>query len=178
MSDSVSDSPVFTSPITADPSGAAGAVTVTDMSHLSKLIVKTTAAHAAGSGPPFGTSATAGEALVCATRPDEWMVIGTTEATAAAVTDVAAYVVDLTHGRLLIEVAGEAATSALEKVCSIDWSDDMMPDGAVTSASVAKVSCDIIRHDREHPAYWIAADRSFGQYLYEALIDAAAEFAH
>ena len=103
-------------------------------------------------------------------------MIGTAEATAAAVDGISAHVVDLTHGRLLIEVAGEAAAATMEKVCSIDWSDEMMPDGAVTSASVAKVSCDIVRHDREHPAYWLAADRSFGQYLYDALVDAAAEF--
>ncbi len=172
----MSERPVFASPIASTTADLEAAVTITDMSHLSKLAVKTTAAHTSGSGPRFGTSTMAGEALVCATRPDEWMVIGSAEATAAAVTDVDAYVIDLTHGRLLVEVAGRGATSALEKVCSIDWTDEMMPDGAVTSASVAKVSCDIIRHDREHPAYWIAADRSYGQYLYDALVDAAAEF--
>ena len=80
-------------------------------------------------------------------------------------------------------VAGEAAASTLEKVCSLDWSDEMMPDGAVTSASVAKVACDVIRHDSATgsgttTAYWIAADRSFGQYLHDALLDAAAEFNH
>ena len=35
----------------------------------------------------------------------------------------------------------------LEKVCSLDWSDPMTPDGAVASASVAKVTCDIARND-------------------------------
>ena len=97
-----------------------------------------------------------------------------------------AHAVDLTHGRVLLEVWGPAAASALAKVCSLDWTDDMMPDGAVAAGSVAKVTCELIaRRDRPDgdgdgsplvPAYLLAADRSFGQYLHDALVDAAAEF--
>lgn len=154
---------------------------MTDLSALAKLVIKTTAARPTVLAPAFGSSEAVGEALVCGTRPGEWTVIGPADACRAVVADTvadtSAHVVDLTHGRALIEVAGADAASALEKVCSLDWSDDMMPDGAVTSASVAKVACDVIRRDGESPAYWIAADRSFGQYLFDALVDAAAEFA-
>ncbi len=170
----------FVSSITDPADGATGgAVTITDFSHLTKLVVKTTPARPDGLGPRFGSGELVGDALVCGTRPGEWTVIGPAGACAAAVgpaTETSAHVIDITHGLVLIQVAGPAAASALEKVCSLDWSDDMMPDGAVTSGSVAKVSCDVIRHDGHSPAYWIAADRSFGQYLYEALVDAAAEF--
>ena len=65
----------------------------------------------------------------------------------------------------------------LEKVCSLDWSDPMTPDGAVASASVAKVTCDIARNDVDGtPSYLVFCDRSFGQYLFDALIDAGNEF--
>ena len=58
-----------------------------------------------------------------------------------------------------------------------DWSDAMTPNGAVVSASVAKVTCDLAREDRgEQPTYLVACDRSFGQYLFDALLDAGDEF--
>ncbi len=165
------------------PDGAGDAVAVSDISHLTKLVVKTTAARPDGLGPAFGSSEVHGgsdddRAVICGTRPGEWTVIGSAESAAQAVSSTTAHVVDITHGRVLIEVAGANAPSALEKVCSLDWSDDMMPDGAVTSASVAKVSCDVIRHDKADGTlcYWLAADRSFGQYLHDALVDAADEF--
>lgn len=172
----MSSSPRFVSPIIEDPTAAGGAATVTDRSELSKLVVKTTWARPDGIGPAFGSSEAVGDAFVCGTRPGEWTIIGPAEATASAVAGTTAHVVDLTHGRVMIEVAGPSASSAMEKVCSLDWSDDMMPDGSVASASVAKVSCDIIRRDGGDRAYWILADRSYGQYLYDALVDSATEF--
>lgn len=174
------DIPRFASSILTVIDGTAEAVvTITDKSDLTKLSVKTTPSRATGLGPAFGTSELVGEALVCGSRPGEWLVIGEADAVRAAVGDVEAHTVDLTHGRVLIEVAGEAAAGTLEKICNLDWSDSMTPDGAVVSASVAKISCDVIRHDNDgRRAYLVAADRSFGQYLYDAIADAAAEFSH
>ncbi len=84
---------------------------------------------------------------------------------------------DWTHGRAMFRVTGHDAPRMLEKVCNLDWSDPMTPDGAVASASVAKVTCDIARNDVAGvPSYLILCDRSFGQYLFDALIDAGNEF--
>lgn len=86
-------------------------------------------------------------------------------------------VVDHTHSRALFRLTGSASPSVLEKVCSLDWSDAMTPDGAVVSASVARVTCDITRNDVDGVgSYLIACDRSFGQYLFDALLDAGDEF--
>ena len=53
----------------------------------------------------------------------------------------------------------------------------MMPNGAVTSGSAAKVTCDLIRNDLDDtPSYLILCDRSFGQYLFDTIIDAGDEF--
>ena len=84
---------------------------------------------------------------------------------------------DWMHGRALFRLTGHDAARTLEKVCSLDWSEEMTPDGAVASASVAKVTCDIAREDVDgKPSYLIFCDRSFGQYLFDALIDAGDEF--
>jgi sarcosine oxidase subunit alpha len=86
-------------------------------------------------------------------------------------------VIGFTHGRSLFRVSGAPVTALLEKVCSLDWSDTITPDGAVVSASVALVTCDIIRSDTEgEPSYLLVCDRSYGQYLFDSLIDAGGEF--
>jgi heterotetrameric sarcosine oxidase gamma subunit len=85
--------------------------------------------------------------------------------------------VDVTYSRMMLRVTGTDAAKTMEKVCNLDFSDSMTPDGACAGASVAKVGCDVIRNDVEGVrSYRILCDRSFGQYLYDALIDSAAEF--
>ncbi len=109
------------------------------------------------------------------------MVIGSPEAVA---TQVAAMntdrpgTVDISHSRAVISVSGPQAAKALEKVCSLDWSDEMMPNDACGSASVAKISADVIRaDDGDQRRYLLICGRSWGQYFQESLLDAAAEFA-
>ena len=42
---------------------------------------------------------------------------------------------------------------------------------------MAKVTCDIVRNDLEGiPSYLISCDRSYGQYLFEVILDAGQEF--
>lgn len=160
------------------PSSAGAAITVRDESSLSKTLVRSDQPQF---GIRFGASTFAGDALVAGTRPDEWLILGTADAVAAAEASVDrggfTNVIAFTHGRSLFRVTGHPASSMLEKVCGIDWSDNMTPDGAVVSASVALTSCDIIRNDADHtPSYLLQCDRSFGQYLFDALVDAATEF--
>jgi sarcosine oxidase subunit alpha len=77
----------------------------------------------------------------------------------------------------MMRVSGRKATALLAKVCNIDLADDMTPDGAVFSGSVAKVTCDLLRSDRAgEPSYLISCERSFGDYLFAALGDACTEF--
>lgn len=158
------------------------AVTVADESVSAKVLVRAESASPAAThlAVAFGASRREGDTLIAATRPDEWLLLGPLDQ-AGAIADAIPRdghvgVVDWTHGRAMFRVTGDWAASALEKVCSLDFSDPMTPDGAVTSASVAKVACDLIRDDQSNPSYLILCDRSFGQYLYDALIDAAAEF--
>ena len=130
---------------------------------------------------PFGSSRREGETLICGIRPGETMFIGRPDAVSTQVASSgdadSPGTVDISHSRSVFEVTGPSATNTLEKVCSLDWGDAMMPDGACGSASVAKISCDVIRADDGiRRRYLVICGRSWGQYLHESLLDAAAEF--
>lgn len=153
-------------------------ITISDESSLIKTLVRSDREQF---GVVFGASRDHGEALVCGTRPDEWLILGTAAAVEAATVAVDSSgftsVIPFTHGRAVVRVTGEHASSMLEKVCGIDWSDNMTPNGAVVTASVALTTCDIIRNDVDGvSSYLLICDGSFAQYLFDALIDAGNEF--
>lgn len=169
--------------VTPETSGLADGregVVLVDRGRHTKLMLRCDAGSAvtAALGVSFGSSRTTDSGVVITgLRPDEFWLIGAGEAVMGERGTLPAEglrsEVDLTHGRTLIEVSGPKAASMLEKVCGLDFSNAMTPAGAATSASVAKVSCDIVR---VADSYLISCDRSFGQYLMESLADAAQEF--
>ena len=171
------------SPVTASYTETSASLTLTDESAMSKFVVRAASGTAARAtlAQSFGGSRMSADTLIVGIRPDEWFILGDEAAVAAWVgslnTDGHVSIVDWTHGRAQFRITGDRATSLLEKVCGLDWSDDMTPDGAATSGSVAKVTCDIIRNDvGVAPSYLVLSDRSFGQYLFDALLDAGDEF--
>jgi sarcosine oxidase subunit alpha len=183
-SDCVPDTPAFESPLVKTYRHATTAgLTLSDRSSMHKTIVRAgpDSYAAAQLGADFGSSRTLDDVLICGQRPGEWVLLGTT----AAIDDLVGLldrtgevsVIDYTHSRALFRLTGDDAPSALAKVCGLDWSDEMTPDGAVTSGSVAKVNTDVVRDDQEGSrSYLISCDRSFGQYLFDALLDAGDEF--
>ncbi len=165
-------------------SGGSADLNLADVSSTAKTILRAApgTAAAAGIGVAFGASRSAGDALVCGQRPGEWVLLGSAAGNQAVIDglDLSGFVsvIEYTHSRALFRLSGTAAASVLEKVCSLDFSDAMTPDGAVTSASLAGVTCDIIRNDSDgERSYLIVCDRSFGQYLFDAILDAGHEFA-
>lgn len=181
----VSDTtPQFRSPVVATyPTNPEADLTLTDESAMTKIMVRAASGTAARASlaQVFAGSRNSGDVLIAGTRPDEWMLLGPAGAVQERLddmpTDGHVSLVDWTHSRAQFRLTGASATSALEKVCGLDWSDDLMPNGAVTSGSVAMVTCDLIRNDvATTPSYLVLCDRSFGQYLFESLIDAGNEF--
>ena len=172
------------SPITKTYSSPPGAeLTLSDESGLSKFVIRAASGTAARASlaQVFAGSRTSQGVLIAGTRPDEWMLLGSKESVDARLSEMPldghVSIVDWTHGRAMFRLSGGDATRSLEKVCGLDWSDPMMPDGAVTSGSVAKVTCDLIRNDvGATQSYLVLCDRSFGQYLFDTLIDSATEF--
>lgn len=185
----MAEHPLARSPITpAEPRGVVGgwevsrrrsdaALRLSDLSALTKIVVR-------AEEPPFDVSY--GRAvsspppaqgwLVAGSGPGEWTLIGPPGATLGVATSGFATTIDLTHGRALMRLIGESAPSVLEKVCAVDLSERMCPDGAAFRAPVASVVTDVVRHDEDGVrSYLLHCERSTGQYLFDALLDAGEE---
>lgn len=119
--------------------------------------------------------------LVCGSRPGEWTFYNPSAEANSLIQTLETHgervaLTNLTHGRALISVEGDSAGSLLEKICNIDFSDAMVPDGASFSASVGAVSCDLVRADSDQVLFLLSCERSFGLYLFKVLADAGKEF--
>lgn len=131
--------------------------------------------------------------LVIGSGPGEWLVlagVGDGAAVHAQLSDATAdlgefvSIIDLTHGRALMRLTGARCTGLLAKVCGIDLADSVTPDGTAFRTTVAAVVTDVVRNATDHtdhtggttPSYLLHCERSSGQYLFDALLDAGAEF--
>ena len=167
-----------------------GALTLTDCTPLTKVQVRAPVDGevAASLGVPFGRAARDPDGtLVVGSGPGEWLLLAAPgqsgalepmlEKAAAQAPGESVTWVDLTHGRALIRLNGSSAASVLAKVCGIDLSDDVTPDGAAFRTAVAALATDVVRDDRDGiPSYLLHCERSSGQYLFGALLRAGAEF--
>ncbi|HWN27831.1 MAG TPA: hypothetical protein VNP37_12765, partial [Actinomycetospora sp.] len=115
--------------------------------------------------------------------PGEWLALGapgTAGAVRAALeerlggTGEFTSVLDLTHGRALLRLRGATSPVVLAGVCAIDFSDRVTPDGTALRTSVAGVVTDVVRDDLpgDVRSYLLHCERSSGQYLFDALLDA------
>jgi heterotetrameric sarcosine oxidase gamma subunit len=134
---------------------------------------------------PFGRAARdEHETLVVGSGPGEWLLLAPPGAAEAVIRSVEGVpddglvsVVDATHGRALMRIIGPRAADLLAKVCGVDLSEEVTPDGAAFRSSVAKLITDVVRDDRYgERSYLLHCERSSGQYLFDALIDAGDEF--
>ena len=167
---------------------------LTDLTPLAKVAVKASfdGALAQALGVSFGHAArdSAG-ALVIGSGPGEWLILGPVgegralrhrleQAAAQEAGQELVTVLDLTHGRALMRLTGTPAAATLAKLCSIDLADASTPNGTAFRSSVAKVVADVIRDDQQSTAgivasYLLHCERSYGQYLFGALLDAGRE---
>lgn len=163
--------------VSARRSGAA--LRLTDCTPLAKVAVR---------GPARTMDVAFGRAerdasgvLVVGFPPGEWLLLGPPGQAGALAQRVAplpgASFLDVTHGRALMRLEGERAPDLLAKVCAIDLADAVTPDGAAFRSSVAKLVTDVVRDDRRGTrSYLLGCERSFGQYLFDALLDAGREW--
>ena len=149
---------------------SSAALTMADCTPIPKWLVRGDSVFAV----PFGRAERVGDALVVGSGPAEWTVLG---GRAPAPGGDFVSVIDVTHGRAMIRLTGPLAASVLAKVCAINLADRVTPDGVAFRSSVAKLVTDVVRDDRDGtPSYLLHCERSSGQYLFEALLDAGAEF--
>ncbi len=119
--------------------------------------------------------------LVVGSAPQEWLLVGSPGSAEVLTERVGDHgftvVVDITHGRAMLRLTGAEAATMLAKVCAVDLGDHMAPNGAAFRAPVVAVVTDVIRDDQDStPSYLLHCERSSGQYLFDALTDAGAEF--
>ena len=160
---------------------------LTDLTPLAKVIMRADPATVGSSLPEFGRARRVGSGrLLVGSGPDEWMVFGDAGTDAALVVELElrfasatelVSIIDVTHQGAVFRLSGEDAVRVLEKICAIDLSDRASPDGTAFRSRVAGVECLVVRDDRDgRRAYLVHADRSYGQYLFDVLLDAGAEF--
>lgn len=150
-----------------------------DLSNVQKLLFEGPRVRAPGSASvvDVGFAARIDAAIVFSVSPEEWFVVAGERVSASGVAALPAGAIDLTHGRALFRLTGREAARVLEKVCALDFDGRFMPDGAAARTSVAKTIAEVVRMDiGKTPSYLISCGRSFGSYLFDALLDAAAEF--
>ena len=173
--------------VSAQP--ATGSLTLQDQSVLAKLEIRSafngSTAEKLQAG--FGrTHRSQDGTLVVGSGPGQWhlfaepgsqdLMLQELEQLAASADELTT-VVDLTHGRALFRITGDEAAAVLNKLCSLELSDDIVPDGSALRSSVAGVVTDIIRDDVDGTrSYLVHCERSSGQYLWDTLIDAGSEY--
>jgi heterotetrameric sarcosine oxidase gamma subunit len=166
---------------------SAAELKITDCTPLAKVLVlaSTEGELARALRVPFGRAARdAYETLVVGSGPGEWLLLaepGTSAAVTQRVEEVKderlVSVFDATHARALVRITGARTPDLLAKVCAIDFADGVTPNGAAFRSSVAKLVTDVVRDDSGGSrSYLLHCERSSGQYLFDALIDAGHEF--
>jgi heterotetrameric sarcosine oxidase gamma subunit len=166
---------------------ASGALTVSDRTPWAKVLV-----HAAEAGPYASTTAAGfgraaridGGVVEIGCGVGQWLALGPIGsagdlmARAAARTDAELVsIIDLTHARALVRLSGGHAAAVLAKLCGIDLADDVTPNLAAFRSLVANVATDVVRDDVGGVrSYLLHCERASGQYLFDVLIDAGAEY--
>lgn len=179
------------------------ALTLTDASPRAKVAVRADVdgALARALDVPFGRTSrdvsaldtAEGDLLVVGSGPGEWLVLGLpgthatiseqlrrlakgSTASPSGDSGELVTVVDLTHGRALMRLTGPVAAELLARECAVDLTDAACPDGSALRTAVAGLATDVVRDDRVGtPSYLLHCERSSGQYLFDALLDAGTE---
>ena len=169
---------------------AQAGLTLTDCTPLAKLQVRAPIGGRAAAelAVPFGRAVRdPGGTLTAGSGPGEWLLLaapGQGPVLAARMGDLAARcpgelvtATDVTHGRALVRLTGPRSAGVLAKVCGIDTTEPVTPDGAAFRTAVAAVATDVIRDDTGGvPSYLLHCERSSGAYLFGELLAAGGEF--
>lgn len=141
-------------------------------------------AHVLGLGLPIApnTSASAGRCSALWLGPDEWLIITpdgseteTLSALTAALSGRHHAVTDVSDGRAVIRLAGPCARDVLMKGCSLDLHPRAFAAGQCAQTRLARSH--VLLHQIEAaPAYDVYTQRSFADYVWRWLEDAASEY--
>lgn len=190
----IARSPIHPEPPTAVVAGwevstrrASGLLRIVDATPLAKVLIRAPERGAMDDSlrVPFGRAARdGGGTLVVGSGPGEWLLLAATgraDEVVEGVPDTGTEprtVIDFTHSRALIRLVGDATPAVLATVCAVDLADQVTPNGTALRTSVAKLVTDLVRDDvagedgASVRSYLLHCERSSGQYLFDALLDA------
>ena len=124
--------------------------------------------------------------LVAQQTPDEFLILTPPDAEKEITTaleveitsqDTFVSLTDQTSGLVGFSIVGLENIEVMRKLCALPLNSKDFSDLHVAQSSFAKVHATIIRHDRSAaPAFELFADRSYGAYLWDAILDAGKEF--
>lgn len=169
-------------------------LTLTDLAPLTKLSVRShpvgplaqALATEVGRASRRGVEGLTGDVLVTCAAPGEWLILAEPGAqghlvgwTLTEPSDQLVTVVDITHGRALLRLAGAHAQDVLAKECAVDLTDRGHGLGQrALRTAVAGLAVDIVCEDVVgERSYLLHCERSSGQYLVDVVLDAGSEFA-
>ncbi|SMF18000.1 sarcosine oxidase subunit gamma [Tistlia consotensis] len=128
-----------------------------------------------------GAVATAGELSALALGPGEWLVVGGSDGPAlrarllAALEGVFASVVEVGQQYATIRIAGPKAAETLQKGCPLDFDAAAFPAGRCAQSLLSKIDV-LVWKRSEEPAFEVTVRRSFADYAWRWLHDAAREY--
>jgi heterotetrameric sarcosine oxidase gamma subunit len=133
------------------------------------------AAKAAGvrKAPGPGASATGAGGTLLRTEPLKWLLISETEIPRPALKETDGTVVELSHARTVIRVAGPRAVELMARMVPLDLRPAAFPEGAVASTGLHQVGVTVLARDG---GFDVMALRSYGLSVWRTLVDAAAQF--
>lgn len=112
--------------------------------------------------------------------PGQWFVVGDEPLSPAALADIVqkvkphADVVDQSHGRVRIAIAGAKATSVLAKGTAADLALSVFPVGHATTALIGHIAAHITRVSDD--GFELMVLRGFVESLWDELVELSAEF--
>ncbi len=125
--------------------------------------------------PAIGQAATSGETSLIASAPGSYYVVGLASDLAwllkEALPPSDAAVTELSHGRALLALEGEAAADVLQKCVALDLS--AFPQGRAAATMIHHI--DVVINRRTKTEFRLLVLRSFAEALAEWLLDAGLE---
>jgi methylglutamate dehydrogenase subunit D len=114
--------------------------------------------------------------------PQRWLVIDRRDRleslSASLATGMEGFVVtDLSQARTVLRIGGGKARDVLAKGCALDLHPGVFPVGSCTATSVVGLAAVLVAVD-DAPTYDLHVARTYGQYVWEWICEAAAEYGY
>jgi len=124
--------------------------------------------------PPPGSAIIRSGTVVATIAPGRFMMAGPANLAVrleSALPASDAAVTDVSHGRVVLKLEGEAAESVLQGCVMIDLGKRVFPPGRVAQTAIHHIDVLVHRVDESHFELWVL--RSFAESLAEWILDAS-----